>query len=147
MTVTKVVGFDLRIPKNFSLHFSDFYTILYEFSNFTALEKKKEKGSLFAQRPLDFCFFSGKVPGGLDRTGEMFEWCFPACLLAGSEGDVAEKGEGTECYLLVPRIGSGAACGGGAMERAGGGGSMSPAMVLRRPWAEVARLGSSVGAR
>jgi len=57
VTVTKVVGFDLRIPKHFSLHFSDFYTILYEFSKFTALEKKKEKGSLFAQRPLNFCFF------------------------------------------------------------------------------------------
>jgi len=57
VTVTKVVGFDLRIPKHFSLHFSDFSTILYEFSKFTALEKKKEKGSLFAQRPLNFCFF------------------------------------------------------------------------------------------
>ena len=52
MTVTKVVGFDLRIPKHFSLHFYDFSTILYEFSKFTALEKKKEKGSLFAQRSL-----------------------------------------------------------------------------------------------
>ena len=72
---------------------------------------------------------------------------FSACFLAGGEGDVGEKGEGTECYLLVPRIGSGAACGGGAMERGGGGGSVSPAMVLQRPWAEVARLGSSVGAR
>ena len=57
MDVTKVVDFDLRIPKHFSLHFYDFSTILYEFSKFTALEKKKEKGSLFAQRPLNFCFF------------------------------------------------------------------------------------------
>ena len=32
--VTKVVGFDLRIPKNFSLHFSDFSTILYGIYNF-----------------------------------------------------------------------------------------------------------------
>ena len=29
--VTKVVGFDLRIPKHFSLHFYDFSKILYEF--------------------------------------------------------------------------------------------------------------------
>jgi len=68
-------------------------------------------------------------------------------LLAGGEGDVGEKGEGTEYYLFVPRIGSGAACGGGAMERGGGGGSVSPATALRRPWAEVAGLGRSVGVR
>ena len=57
---------------------------------------------------------------------------FLACLLAGGGGDVGEKGEGTECYLLVPRIGSGAACGGGALERGGGGGSVSPAVARRR---------------
>ena len=70
MDVTKVVGFDLRIPKHFSLHFYDFSTILYEFSKFTALEKKKEKVSLFAQRPLNFCFFSAQVLGrGRNRGG------------------------------------------------------------------------------
>ena len=66
---------------------------------------------------------------------------FPACLLAGGEGDVGEKGEGTECYLLVPRIGSGAACGGGAMERGGGGGSVSPAVARRRGLEGAARFG------
>ena len=53
-------------------------------------------------------------------------------MLAGSEGDVGEKGEGTECYLLVPRIGFGAACGGDAMERGGRGGSVLPAVAHRR---------------
>ena len=38
MDVTKVVGFDIRIPKHFSLHFSDFSTILYEFLKFTDLD-------------------------------------------------------------------------------------------------------------
>ena len=38
MDVTKVVGFDLRIPKHFSLHFSYFSMILYEFLNFTNLD-------------------------------------------------------------------------------------------------------------
>ena len=37
MTVTKVVGFDLRIPKNFSLHFSYFCTILYGIYKFAVL--------------------------------------------------------------------------------------------------------------
>ena len=66
---------------------------------------------------------------------------FPACLLAGGEGDVGEKGEGTECYLLVPRIGSGAACGGGAMERDGDGCSVSPAAARRRGLEGAARFG------
>ena len=37
MDVTKVVGFDLRIPKHFSLHFSDFNTILYGIYKFAVL--------------------------------------------------------------------------------------------------------------
>ena len=105
----KIVDIVTRNSDQLSLHFSDFSTNLYRFYKFTALENKKEKGSLFAQRPLDFCFFSGKVPGGLDRTGEMFEWRFPACLLAGGEGDVGEKGEGVEAHRWVPGIGVGAA--------------------------------------
>ena len=66
---------------------------------------------------------------------------FPACLLAGGGGDVGEKGEGTECYLLVPQIGFGAACGGGAMERGGRGGSVSPAVARRRGLAGAAGCG------
>ena len=36
MTVTKFVVLVLRIPEHFSLHFSDFYTILY--MEFTSLQ-------------------------------------------------------------------------------------------------------------
>jgi len=53
----KVVDIVTRNSDQLSLYFSEFSTILYEFSKFTALEKKKEKVSLFAQRPLNFCFF------------------------------------------------------------------------------------------
>ena len=54
---------------------------------------------------------------------------------------MGEKGEGTECYLLVPRIGSGAACGDGAMERGGGGGSVSAAVARRWGLEGTARFG------
>ena len=63
-------------------------------------------------------------------------------MLSSGEGDVGEKGEGNECYLLVPRIGSGAACGVGAMERGGGGGSVSTAAARRRGLEGAARFGS-----
>ena len=55
MTVTKVVGFDLRIPKHFSLHFYDFYTILYGIYNFAVFENKRKRKRTFASRPLEFC--------------------------------------------------------------------------------------------
>ena len=87
----KVVDLVTRNSDQLSLHFYDFSTNLYRFYKFTALENKKEKGSLFAQRPLDFCFFSGKVPGGLDRTGERFEWRFPVRSGPGGEGKVGGK--------------------------------------------------------
>ena len=76
--VMKVVDLVTRNSDQLSLHFSDFSTNLYRFYKFTALEKPKRKKEFFAQRPLDFCFFSGKVPGGLDRTGERFARHFPA---------------------------------------------------------------------
>ena len=67
MTVTKVVGFDLRIPKHFSLHFSDFFTILYGIYKFAVFENKRKRKRTFASRPLDFCFFPQEVLG---RTGQ-----------------------------------------------------------------------------
>jgi len=70
VTVTKVVGFDLRIPKHFSLHFSDFSTILYGIYKFAIFETKEKRKRTLAFRPLEVCFFSGKVPGGRNRTGE-----------------------------------------------------------------------------
>ena len=91
MHVRKVVDLVTRNSDQLILHFSDFSTNLYQFYKFTALENKKEKGSLFAQRPLDFCFFSGKVPDGLDRTGQRFEWRFPVRSGPGGEGKVGGK--------------------------------------------------------
>jgi len=66
VTVTKVVGFDLRIPKHFSLHFYNFSTILYGIYKFAVFENKRKRKRTFASRPLDFCFFSREVLG---RTG------------------------------------------------------------------------------
>ena len=70
MTVTKVVGFDLRIPKHFSLNFSDFSTILYGIYKFAVFENKRKRKRTFASRPLGFYFFSREVLGGGNRTGE-----------------------------------------------------------------------------
>ena len=44
MDVTKVVGFDLRIPKHFSLHVYDFLQFYMEFTSLLFL-KTKEKGN------------------------------------------------------------------------------------------------------
>ena len=71
MTVTKVVGFDLRIPRHFSFHFSDFSMILYGIYKFVVFENKRKRKRTFASRPLDFCFFSREVLGGGNRTGEV----------------------------------------------------------------------------
>ena len=56
MDVTKVVGFDLRIPKHFSLHFSDCSTILYGIYNFAVFENKRKRKRTFASRPLELFF-------------------------------------------------------------------------------------------
>ena len=95
----KVVDLVTRNSDQLSFHFSYFPTNLYRFYKFTALENKKEKRSLFAQRPLDFCFFSGKVPGGLDRTGERFEWRFPVRSGPRGEGKVGGNREEFEPHL------------------------------------------------
>jgi len=47
VTVTKVVGFDLRIPKHFILHFCDFSTILYGIYKFAIFLKQKKKETNF----------------------------------------------------------------------------------------------------
>ena len=96
MTVTKVVGLDLRIPKHFSLYFYDFSTFLYGIYKCAVFENKRKRKRTFASRPLDFCFFSGEVLGGWDITEEGREAGFPVFLLTGGKGDVGEKVEGTE---------------------------------------------------
>ena len=53
MNVTKVVGFDLRIPKHFSLHFYDFSTILYGIYKFAVFENKRKRKGNFVVGPLE----------------------------------------------------------------------------------------------
>ena len=66
----KVVDLVARIPKHLDLHFYDFSTNLYLFCKFAGLEKKKEKGFLFAQRPLEEVFFSRRGPWPAFEAGE-----------------------------------------------------------------------------
>ena len=98
MAVTKVVGFDLRIPKHFSLHFYDFYTILYGIYNFAVFENKRKRKGNLASRPLNFYFFSARVPGRVKNRGAR-AWLFPARRGSGGGGPTREKQEGTEDYL------------------------------------------------
>ena len=147
MTVTKVVGFDLRIPKHFSLHFSDFSTILYGIYKFAVFENKRKRKRTFASRPLDFCFFSREVPGGTGQNRGGSGGCFPARFGPGGEGKVGEKGEGARAHLPVVSVGAEVACGGLS---AGAGGRRRPcaaAVALQRGEGGLAGLGSSVGAR
>ena len=149
MTVTKVVGFDLRIPKHFSLHFYDFSTILYEFSKFTALEKKKEKGSLFAQRPLNFklLFLLTRGPWRtLENRGGISAW-FPARFGPGGEGKVGEKSEGARAHLPVVSVGAEVACGGLSAGTSGRRRLCTAAAALRRGGGGLAGLGGFFGAR
>ena len=62
MDVTKVVGFDLRIPKHFSFHFSDFSKILYGIYKFAVFENKRKRKRTFASRPLELCFLLTRGP-------------------------------------------------------------------------------------
>ena len=99
MNATKVLVLVSRIPKHFSLHLSDFYTILYGIYKFAAFDSSVHVS--FSLRPLGFCFFSGEVPGGSTEQGRERERRFPAMGMAGGEGKVGENEEGLESYLWV----------------------------------------------
>ena len=84
MTVTKVVVLVLRIPEQSSLYFSDFATIFYGIYKFAAFDSSVHVR--FSLRPLDFCFFSGEVPGGTEQNrGDLARW-FPAMRVTGGRG-------------------------------------------------------------
>ena len=99
MTVTKVVVLVSRIPKHFSLHFYDFSTILYGIYKFAAFDSSVHV--CFSLRPLDFCFFSGEVPGGSSVQSKERARRFPARRVTGGEGKVGEKREGFTPHLMV----------------------------------------------
>ena len=110
MTVTKVVGFDLRIPKHFSLHFYYFSTFLYGIYKFAVFENKRKRKRTFASRPLGFCFFSREALGGTGQNWGGSGGCFPARFGPGGEGKVGEKGEGARAHLPVVSVGVEVAC-------------------------------------
>ena len=119
MTVTKVVGFDLSIRKHFSLHFSDFFKILYGIYKFAVFENKRKRKQTFASRPLGFCFFSWEALGGTGQIRGGSGGRFPSSFGPGGEGKVGEKREGTEPHLWVSLVrgeevrGGGSTCAGG----------------------------------
>ena len=95
----KVVDLVARIPEHFDLHFSDFSTILYGIYKFAAFDSSVHVR--FSLRPLDFCFFSGEVPGGSSEQSRERARRFPARRVTGGEGKVGKNGEGLETYLWV----------------------------------------------
>ena len=86
MNVTKVVGFDLRIRKHFSLHFYDFSTILYGIYKFAVFENKRKRKRTFASRPLELRFLLTRGPWTGFRTEEGTAALFPARRVAGGGG-------------------------------------------------------------
>ena len=60
MTVTKVVGFDLRIPKHFRLNFYDFSMILYGIYKFAVFETKEKENELLHLGPWKFVSSQGR---------------------------------------------------------------------------------------
>ena len=86
MTVTKVVGFDIRIPKHFSFHFSDFSTILYGIYKFAVFENKRKRKRTFASRPLELCFLLTRGPWMGLGTEEGTAVLFPASRVTGGGG-------------------------------------------------------------
>jgi len=92
----KVVDLVTRKSDQLSLHFSDFSTNLYRIYKFTALEKKKEKESLFAQRPLNFYFLFNLGPWPVWETEEAAGGANPAPAVAGGEGEQGEEQEDVE---------------------------------------------------
>ena len=104
MTVTKVVGFDLRIPKHFILHFYDFSKILYGIYKFAIFGNKRKRKRTFASRPLEvLVLLTGGPWRTLENRGGILAW-FPARFGPGGEGKVGEKREGTEPHLWVSLV-------------------------------------------
>ena len=135
MNVTKVVGFDLRIPKHLDLYFYDFSTILYGIYKFAVFENKRKRKRTFASRPLDFYFFSREALGGRNRTGEGLRRRFQRGSAPAARGKLGKRERGLSRTSGCPRFAgrrpeaaapqSRAAGGGGAprRQRSGEGGA------------------------
>ena len=74
MTVTKVVGFDLWITKHFSLHFYDFFTILYGIYNFAVFETKEKENELLHLGPWKFVSSQGRSLADGSEQGRGGAW-------------------------------------------------------------------------
>ena len=147
MDVIKVVGFDLRIPKHFSLHFYDFSTFLYGIYKFAVFENKRKRKRTFAYSPLEvLVLLTGGPWRTLENRGGISAW-FPARFGPWGEGKVGEKSEGARAHLPVVSVGAEVACGGLSAGTSGRRRPCTAAAALRRGGGGLAGLGSSVGAR
>jgi len=91
--------------------------ILYGIYKFAAFDSSVHV--CFSLRPLDFCFFSGEVPGGRLRTEQGRARHFPVRRVTGGEGKVGEKDEELESYPWVVVGGAEVVRSGGSTETGG----------------------------
>ena len=87
----KVVDHVSWIPKHLDLHFSEISTNLYRIYKFAGLEKEKEKGFLFAQRPLEEVFFSRRGPWPAFEAGERRAAGFRRLGLPAARGNMGKS--------------------------------------------------------
>ena len=156
MDVTKVVYFDLRIPKHFSLHFSNFSKILYGIYKFAVFENKRKRKGNLASRPLDFYFFSPWVPGRGLKQGRQWRpdsGTYGGRRRGGIGGGARGEREGPRCGLGWARDGrserlrgeqgdGGHGCRGGSSPVAWGGGERAQELL----WGEMVPFPGSIGA-
>ena len=109
------------------------------------MEKEKEKGFLFAQRPLEEVFFSRIGPWPDFRAGEAAGGGIPAWGLTGGVGKVGEKLHGVERNPRVGSVGRGTAGGGGSAEQELRRRRLAAAAVVRWPGAAASGSGSTSG--
>jgi len=143
--VTKVVGFDLRIPKHFSLHFSDFSTILYGIYKFAVFENKRKRKRTFASRPLEVCFFSAWVPGGHWRTEEGRAAVFRRGEAPAVGEKLGKRERGLSRTSGYPGLGLGRPASACPWRSRGGGGSGPRRRRSGRPGRRQAGRGASLG--
>ena len=107
------------------------------------MEKKKEKGFVFAQRPLEEVFFSRIGPWPDFRAGEAAGGGIPAWGFTGSVGKVGEKLHGVERNPRVGSVGRGMAGGGGSAEQELWRRRLAAAAAVRWPGAAASGSGST----
>ena len=118
MTVTKVVGFDLSIPKHFSLNFYDFIRFYMEFTSLLFLKTKEKGNELLHLGPwISVSSHRGSLAGLGNRGGAGGR--NPAWGLTGGVGEVGEKLHGVERNSGMGSVGARDGRSGGSAKSSG----------------------------